>query len=173
MNQPLGKNKRAEVSHEVVNQTLQIILSIHSEGHKLLLLQMIEPQLNNKSVSNMPQEYISTSKRAVMNMASLLSNPAASIVENFINVEIETTETTENPADTELETSLEPKPSTRKDLRFSENLPFWAQQDLTRYSETLNNEYIERIHQLSYSSLSDNEMLQIFSPSRVYESERV
>ena len=71
MNQPLGKNKRAEVSHEVVNQTLQIILSIHSEGHKLLLLQMIEPQLNNKSVSNMPQEYISTSKRAVMNMASL------------------------------------------------------------------------------------------------------
>ena len=24
------------------------------------------------------------------------------------------------------------------------------------YSETLNNEYIERIHQMSYSSLSDN-----------------
>ena len=73
----------------------------------------------------MPQEYLSTSKRAVMNMASLLSNPAASIVENFINVEIETSETTENPADTELETSLEPKPSTRKDLQFSKNLPFW------------------------------------------------
>jgi len=30
------------------------------------------------------------------------------------------------------------------------------------YSETLNNEYIERIHQISYSSLSDNGMLQIF-----------
>jgi len=30
-------------------------------------------------------------------------------------------------------------------------------------SETLNNEYIERIHQMSYSSLSDNGMLQIFS----------
>ena len=29
------------------------------------------------------------------------------------------------------------------------------------YSETLNNEYIERIHQMSYSSLSDNGMLQI------------
>ena len=32
-----------------------------------------------------------------------------------------------------------------------------------KYSETLNNEYIERIHQMSYSSLSDNGMLQIFS----------
>ena len=31
------------------------------------------------------------------------------------------------------------------------------------YSETLNNEYIKRIHQMSYSSLSDNGMLQIFS----------
>ena len=31
------------------------------------------------------------------------------------------------------------------------------------YSETLNNGYIERIHQMSYSSLSDNGMLQIFS----------
>ena len=31
------------------------------------------------------------------------------------------------------------------------------------YSETLNNEYIERIHQMSYSSLSDNRMLEIFS----------
>ena len=31
------------------------------------------------------------------------------------------------------------------------------------YSETLNNKYIERIHQMSYSSLSDNGMLQIFS----------
>ena len=27
------------------------------------------------------------------------------------------------------------------------------------YSETLNNEYMERIHQMSYSSLSDNGML--------------
>ena len=32
-----------------------------------------------------------------------------------------------------------------------------------QYSETLDNEYIERIHQMSYSSLSDNGMLQIFS----------
>ena len=31
------------------------------------------------------------------------------------------------------------------------------------YSETHNNEYIERVHQMSYSSLSDNGMLQIFS----------
>ena len=31
------------------------------------------------------------------------------------------------------------------------------------YSETLINEYIERIHQMSYSLLSDNGMLQIFS----------
>ena len=31
------------------------------------------------------------------------------------------------------------------------------------YSETLNNEYIEKIHQMSYSSLSDNGMLKIFS----------
>ena len=31
------------------------------------------------------------------------------------------------------------------------------------YSETLNNEYIERIHQMSYSLLSDNGMLEIFS----------
>ena len=29
--------------------------------------------------------------------------------------------------------------------------------------ETLNNEYIERIHQMSYSSLSDHGMLHIFS----------
>ena len=32
-----------------------------------------------------------------------------------------------------------------------------------KYSETLNYEYIERIHQMSYSSLSDDGMLQIFS----------
>ena len=31
------------------------------------------------------------------------------------------------------------------------------------YSETFNKEYIERIHQMSYSLLSDNGMLQIFS----------
>ena len=31
------------------------------------------------------------------------------------------------------------------------------------YSEPLNNEYIERIYKMSYSSLSDNGMLQIFS----------
>ena len=59
---------------------------------------------------NMPQEYISTSKRAVMNMASLSSNP----VENSINVEVKISEITENPANIELETSLEPKPSTIK-----------------------------------------------------------
>ena len=35
--------------------------------------------------------------------------------------------------------------------------------DRILYSETLNKEYIERIHQMSYSSLSDNGMLQIFS----------
>ena len=34
---------------------------------------------------------------------------------------------------------------------------------MTVYSETLNNEYIERIDQMSYSSLFDSEMLQIFS----------
>jgi len=31
------------------------------------------------------------------------------------------------------------------------------------YSKTVNNEYTERIHQMSYSSLSDNGILQIFS----------
>ena len=41
-------------------------------------------------------------------------------------------------------------------LNFSQRLEF-------SYSETLNKEYIERIHQMSYSSLSDNGMLQIFS----------
>ena len=30
------------------------------------------------------------------------------------------------------------------------------------YSETLNNEYIERIHQMSYSSLSDNGIYLVF-----------
>ena len=59
----------------------------------------------------MSQEYISTSNCAVMNMASLFSNPAASTVENSINVKIVSSETAENPADTELETSLESKPS--------------------------------------------------------------
>ena len=32
-----------------------------------------------------------------------------------------------------------------------------------RYRETLNDEYIERIHQMSYSSLSVNGMMQLFS----------
>ena len=40
---------------------------------------------------------------------------------------------------------------------------FLNQPELTLYSETRDNEYIERIHQMSYSSLSDNGMLQIFS----------
>ena len=31
------------------------------------------------------------------------------------------------------------------------------------YSETLNFKFIERVYQMSYSSLSDNGMLQIFS----------
>ena len=35
--------------------------------------------------------------------------------------------------------------------------------NITSYSETINKEYIERIHQMSYSSLSDNGMLQVFS----------
>ena len=35
----------------------------------------------------------------------------------------------------------------------------FTQNKLIFYSETLNNEYIERIHQMSYSSLSDNGML--------------
>ena len=39
----------------------------------------------------------------------------------------------------------------------------WKLKNSLKYSETLNNEYIERIHQMSYSSLSDNGMLQIFS----------
>jgi len=39
----------------------------------------------------------------------------------------------------------------------------FTQNKLIFYSETLNNEYNERIHQMSYSSLSDNGMLQIFS----------
>jgi len=42
----------------------------------------------------------------------------------------------------------------------NENCKFLTEK---KYSETLNNEYIERIHQMSYSSLSDNGMLQIFS----------
>ena len=33
----------------------------------------------------------------------------------------------------------------------------------TSYSKTINNEYIESIHQMSYSSLSNNGMVQIFS----------
>ena len=43
------------------------------------------------------------------------------------------------------------------------NTAFFCLFDLIIYSETLNNEYIERIHQMSYSSLSDNGLLQIFS----------
>ena len=31
-----------------------------------------------------------------------------------------------------------------------------SKRKLILYSETLNNKYIERIHQMSYSSLSDN-----------------
>jgi len=61
-----------------------------------------------------------------MNMASLLSNPAASTVENSINVEIKTSETTENPANTELETSLEPKPSASKGSLVQQQTAFFG-----------------------------------------------
>jgi len=40
---------------------------------------------------------------------------------------------------------------------------FYLNSDIFIYIENLNNEYIERIHQMSYSSLSDNGMLQLFS----------
>ena len=61
-----------------------------------------------------------------MNMVSLLSNPTASTVKNSINVKIVTSEITENPADTDLETSLEPKPSARKEsLVQQETAFFW------------------------------------------------
>ena len=39
----------------------------------------------------------------------------------------------------------------------------WKYKEPRNYRETLNKEYIDRIHQMSYSSLSDNGMLQIFS----------
>ena len=45
----------------------------------------------------------------------------------------------------------------------SESLPPKHLHNKILYNETLNNEYIERIHQMSYSSLSDNGMLPIFS----------
>ena len=46
----------------------------------------------------------------------------------------------------------------RQSLKIKPKISFWKY-----YSETLNNEYIERIHPMSYFSLSDNGMLQIFS----------
>ena len=51
------------------------------------------------------------------------------------------------------------------DKQCCKNSPiFWfRKQDNVKYSETLNNKYIERIHQMSYSPVSDNGMLQIFS----------
>ena len=48
------------------------------------------------------------------------------------------------------------------DLTWSQGR-FVAKQTLNMYSETLNNEYIERIYKMSYSSLSDNGIMQIFS----------
>ena len=45
-------------------------------------------------------------------------------------------------------------------LKFK-NVQIWEYE--IYYSETLNNEYIERIHQMSYSVVSDNGMLQILS----------
>ena len=79
-----------------------------------------------------------------MNMVSLLSNPTAYTVENSINVKIVTSEITENPADTELETSLEPKQSAREGSSVQQetaffgtggsckNLLFLAKEDLAR-----------------------------------------
>ena len=65
-----------------------------------------------------------------MNMASLLSNSAASTVKNSINIKIKTSETTENPANTELETSPEPKPSASKESLVQQETAFMAQEDL-------------------------------------------
>ena len=67
-----------------------------------------------------------------MNMVSLLSNPTASTVENSINVKIVTSEITENPADTELETSLEPKQSAREGSSVQQKTAFLAHEDLAR-----------------------------------------
>ena len=61
-----------------------------------------------------------------MNMASLLSNPSGYTVENSINVEIVTSETTDNPSDTELETSLEPKPSAREGSSIQQETAFFG-----------------------------------------------
>ena len=114
MNQPLGKNMIAEVSHEVartLGQPNHADYTFHSFRRSSAAAddgasaqQLIS--FYGWESFNMPQEYISTSKRAVMNMASLLSHPAASTVKNSINVEIKTSENTENPANIELETSL-------------------------------------------------------------------
>ena len=61
-----------------------------------------------------------------MNMASLLSNSAASTVENSINIKIKTSETTENPANTELESSPEPKPSASKESLVQQETAFYG-----------------------------------------------
>ena len=49
--------------------------------------------------------------------------------------------------------------SNKEDILLSKTIA----QKFSLYDETLNNEYIKRIHQKSYYSLSDNGMLQIFS----------
>ena len=72
----------------------------------------------NLLIHNMPREYISTSKRAAIYMSSLLRNQAASADEN--------SETTENPVDTELDTSLEPKPSTREESSVQQESVFFG-----------------------------------------------
>ena len=46
---------------------------------------------------------------------------------------------------------------------FKISLPPFVLDIYLYFSETLNKEYIERIQQMSYSSVSDNGMLQIFS----------
>ena len=48
-------------------------------------------------------------------------------------------------------------------LHLSNQLECLLSTFFSTYSETLNKEYIERIQQMSYSSLSDNGMLQKFS----------
>ena len=83
-----------------------------------------------------------------MNMASLLSNSAASTVENSINIKIKTSETTENPANTELESSPEPKPSASKESLVQQETAFYGtggsctEQETSLKSKTISNKRI-------------------------------
>ena len=71
-------------------------------------------------------------------MASLSSNPA----ENSINVEVKISEITENPANTELETSLEPKPSTIKGSLVLQETAFFGTGAGGSYKITKNNNVV-------------------------------